>query len=72
MFDTLEEQSVFDLISENPSVKQNELATATGKSLNTVKRLTSSLQKKGYIRRVGGKWEILFAEADASGTDDER
>ena len=68
---TLEEQSVFDLISENPSVKQNELAAATGKSLSTVKRLTLSLQKKGYIRRVGGKrygkWEILADEKERAG-----
>lgn len=65
---TLEERAVFEIIAENPSIGQKELAAATGKSLSTVKRLTSSLRRKGYIRRVNGKrygkWEILFADAD--------
>ncbi|MGN0243139.1 MAG: winged helix-turn-helix domain-containing protein [Lachnospiraceae bacterium] len=52
-----------ELLSKNPSIKQKELVTETGKSLSTVKRIMGSLQKKEYIRRVGGKrygeWEAL-------------
>ena len=61
-FDTLEELAILELISKNPSVKQQELAEATGKSLSTVKRIMKSMQEKQYIRRESGKrygkWEI--------------
>ena len=61
---TLEELVVLRLIYKNPSIKQKELAAETGKSLSTVKRIMESLQKKDYIRRVGGKrygkWEVLI------------
>ena len=43
------------MISKNPSIKQKELETETGKSFSTVKRIMESLQKKEYIRRVCGK-----------------
>ena len=60
---TLEELAFLELISKNPSIKQQELAEATGKSLSTVKRIMKSLQEKQYIRRESGKrygkWEIL-------------
>ena len=60
---TLEELAILELIKMNPSVKQQELADATGKSLSTVKRLMKSLQDKNYIRRESGKrygeWEVL-------------
>ncbi len=60
--ETLEELVLLELISKNPSMKQQELAEATGKSLSTVKRIMKSLQEKQYIRREGGKrygkWEI--------------
>lgn len=50
------------MINKNPSIKQKELVTETGKSLRTIKRIMESLQKKDHIRRVGGKrygkWEI--------------
>lgn len=62
---TLEEMAVIRLISENPVITQKELVNATGKSISTVKRIMSSLQEKGYIRRVNGKrygkWEVLFS-----------
>ncbi|MCM1307197.1 MAG: Fic family protein [Butyrivibrio sp.] len=66
-FDTLncslEELALLELIKKNPSVKQQKLADATGKSLSTVKRLMKSLQVKKYIRRESGKrygkWEVL-------------
>ena len=60
---TLEELAVLELIHQNPSIKQKELVTETGKPLSTVKRSRESLQKKEYIRRVDGKrygkWEVL-------------
>ncbi|MCH5323998.1 MAG: Fic family protein [Eubacterium sp.] len=60
---TLEELAFLELISKNPSVKQQELVDATGKSLSTVKRIMKSLQEKQYICRESGKrygkWEIL-------------
>lgn len=61
---TLDELAVLELIKKNPSVKQQEIADATGKSLSTVKRLMKSLQDKNYIRRESGKrygkWEVLI------------
>lgn len=60
---TLEELVVLELISKNPSMKQQELVKATGKSLRSIKRIMKSLQDKKYIRRESGKrygkWEIL-------------
>ena len=60
-FDTLdcnlEELAVLELVAKNPTIKQQELAEATGKSIATIKRI------KNYIRRESGKrygkWEIL-------------
>ena len=66
-FDTLncslEELAVLERVAQNPSIKQQELVSATGKSIATVKRITKSLQDKNYIRRENGKryskWELL-------------
>ena len=66
-FDTLkcslEELAILELVAKNPTVKQQELADATGKSIATIKRLMKSLQDKNYIRRESGKrygkWEVL-------------
>ena len=66
-FDTLdcslEELAVVERIAQNPSIKQQELVSATGKSIATVKRIMKSLQDKNYIRRENGKrygkWELL-------------
>ena len=58
------ELAIFKLLYKNPSIKQKDLVTEAGKSLSTIKRIKESLQKKDYIRRVGGKrygkWEILI------------
>ena len=58
-FDTLncslEELAVLERIAQNPAIKQQELMSATGKSIATVKRVTKSLQDKNYIRRENGK-----------------
>ena len=60
---TLEELAVLELVSKNPTIKQQELAEATGKSIATIKRIMKSLQDKNYIRRESGKrygnWEVL-------------
>ena len=60
---TLEEIAVLELVAKNPTMKQQELVEATGKSIATIKRIMKSLQDKNYIRRESGKrygkWEIL-------------
>ena len=66
-FDTLdcslEELAVLERIAQNPTIKQQELGSATGKSIATVKRIMKSLQDKNYIHRENGKrygkWEVL-------------
>lgn len=66
-FDTLncslEELVALELIAQNPTIEQQELVRATGKSIATVKRIITSLQDKNYIRRKRGKrygrWELL-------------
>ena len=66
-FDTLkcslEELAVLERIAQNPAIKQQELMSATGKSITTVKRIMKSLQDKNYIRRENGKrygkWDVL-------------
>ena len=66
-FDTLdcslEELVALELIAQNPTIKQQELVSATGKSIATVKRIITSLQDKNYIHRENGKrygkWEVL-------------
>lgn len=67
-FDTLncslEELAVLERVAQNPSIKQQELVSATGKSIATAKRLITSLQDKNYIRiengKRYGKQSILF------------
>lgn len=66
-FDTLdcslEELAILERIAQNPTIKQQELVSATGKSIATVKRIITSLQDKNYIHRENGKrygkWEVL-------------
>ena len=63
-FDTLdcslEELAVLELVAQNPAIKQQEVVTATGRSLSTVKRIMKSLQDKNYIRRENGKRYLKF------------
>ncbi len=60
---TLEELAVLKWVAKNPSIKQQDLVKATGKSISTIKRIMKSLQEKNYIRRQNGKrygkWETL-------------
>lgn len=61
---TLKVLAVLDLIKNNPSVKQTELAGQTGKSVRSIMHSIDSLKEKQYIRRVDGKrygkWKILI------------
>lgn len=61
---TLEELAVLKLVAKTPTIKQQELVAATGKSIATIKRIMKSLQDKNYIRRANGKrygtWEMLI------------
>ena len=61
---TLEELAVLELVAKCPTIKQQEIVEATGKSIATIKRIMKSLQDKNYIRREGskryGKWEVLL------------
>ena len=63
LYCTLEELAVLELVAKNPTMRQQELVEATGKSTATIKRIMKSLQDKNYIRREGGKrygkWEVL-------------
>ena len=69
-FDTLdcslEELAVLELVAATPTIKQQELVSATGKSIATIKRIMKALQDKNYIRRENGKrygkWEILIEQ----------
>lgn len=60
---TLEELAVLELVAKNQTIKQQEIAEQTGKSIATIKRIMKSLQNKNYIRRESGKrygkWEVM-------------
>ena len=60
---TLEEQAIINVIKDNPSIKQEEIADIINKSLRTVKTRMNEMQDKGLITRVNGKrngeWIIL-------------
>ena len=60
---TLEEQAIINIISNNPMIKQEEIANMINKSLRTVKTRMNEMQYKGLIARKNGKrngeWIIL-------------
>ena len=60
---TLEESSVLKIIAADPGITQKKIAHSINKSDRTVKRITSSLQKRGLLVRKNGKrnvfWEVL-------------
>lgn len=60
---SLEKLVVLELIAQNSTIKQQELMSATGKSIAAVKRIMKSWQDKNDIRRENGKrygkWEVL-------------
>ncbi len=59
---TLDETRVLNLLKKDPQMTQKELAQKIKKSERTVKSVTASLEKKGYIVRVNGKrfgyWKV--------------
>ncbi len=60
---TLEEQAIINIIKNNPSITQEEIAGIINKSLRTVKTRMTEMQNKGLITRKNGKkngfWIIL-------------
>ena len=60
---SLEEQAILNIIKNNPSIKQEEIATLINKSLRTIKNYMSEMQEKGLIERKNGKrdgeWIII-------------
>ncbi len=60
---TLEEQAIINIIKNNPSITQEEIAGIINKSLRTVKTRMTEMQNKGLITRKNSKkkgvWIIL-------------
>ena len=60
---TIEEQAIINLLKDNPTIRQEEIAKHIGKSLRTVKTYMAEMQEKGLIARKNskksGEWIIL-------------
>lgn len=52
---SLEEQAILNIIRENPSIRQEEIAARINKSLRTVKNYMADMKNKGLIERKNGK-----------------
>lgn len=52
---SLEEQAILNIIKNDPSIRQEELATLINKSLRTIKNYMAEMQEKGLIERKNGK-----------------
>ncbi|MBQ9313715.1 MAG: Fic family protein [Clostridia bacterium] len=52
---TIEEQAIINLLKDNPTINQEEIAKHIGKSLRTVKTYMSEMQEKGIIARKNSK-----------------
>lgn len=65
---SLEEQAILNIIKNNPSIKQEDIAFQINKSVRTIKNYMSEMQKKGIIERKNGKrdgeWIILKSSND--------
>ena len=59
---TLDEIQVLNLLKTNCKMTQKQISENINKSERTVKNITSSLEKKGYITRINGKryghWQV--------------
>ncbi len=59
---TLDEVSVLDLLKHDGKLTQKQIAEKIGRSDRTVKTITSSLEKRGFITRINGKrfghWQV--------------
>ena len=60
---TLEEQAIINIIKNNESIKQEEIATLINKSVRTIKSIMKKMQEENIIKRINGKkdskWIIL-------------
>ena len=60
---SLEEQAILNIIKNNPTIKQEDIALQINKSIRTIKNYMSEMQKKGIIERKNGKrdgeWLVL-------------
>ena len=60
---SLEEQAILNIIKNNPTIKQEDIAFQINKSVRTIKNYMSEMQKKGIIERKNGKrdgeWIVL-------------
>ena len=65
---SLEEQAILNIIKNNPTIKQEDIALQINKSVRTIKNYMSEMQKKGIIERKNGKrdgeWIILKSSND--------
>lgn len=52
---TLDEITVLNLLKSDGKLTQKKIAELIGKSERTVKTITTSLEKKGFITRINGK-----------------
>ncbi len=59
---TLDEIAVLNLLRTDGTITQKQLSAQIHKSERTVKTITSSLEKKGFLTRVNGKrfgyWKV--------------
>ena len=60
---SLEEQAILNIIKNNPTIKQEDIALQINKSIRTIKNYMSEMQKKRIIERKNGKrdgeWIVL-------------
>jgi predicted HTH transcriptional regulator len=60
---SLEELAIINILMNNPTSTQKQIAELTGKSERTIKRRTVEMQEKGLICRENGKrngkWKVL-------------
>ena len=56
-------QSILDILSEDPYLKREEIASRAGLKLEGLKYQLAQLQKKGYLLRIEGRktgrWKVL-------------
>ena len=52
---SLEEQAILNIIRNNPTIRQDEIAIKVNKSVRTIKSYMIEMQEKGLIERKNGK-----------------
>ena len=66
----MEEQAILNIIKENPTIKQEDIAKIIGKSLRTIKARMIEMQEKNIITRKNGKRNILQISKRATRKND--